>query len=70
MILRLIRLHGGVTVQPALALRSVAMHELAMVPLQDTTIMIEWRLAVRDDPVADVANIAGAIRTLVTDGSA
>lgn len=68
MILRLIRSYGGVTVQPALALQSVNLRELAVVPLLDTTIPIEWRLAVRDDPNADVVDIATAIRTLVASG--
>jgi ethanolamine ammonia-lyase large subunit len=59
------RSHGGVTVQPALALQSVALHDLAVVPLLDTTIGIEWRLAIRDDPGDDVTDIATTIRSLV-----
>lgn len=66
MILRLIRSFGGVTVQPALALPSVGLHDLAVVPLLDTTIGIDWRLAVRDDPDDDVTHIANAIRSLVS----
>ncbi len=57
---------GGVTVQPALALPSVGLHDLAVVPLLDTTIGIDWRLAVRDDPDDDVTHIANAIRSLVS----
>ncbi len=65
MILRLIRSFGGVTVQPALALSAAPLHELCVVPLQSTTIPIDWRFVTRSDATDEVTQIVEAIRTTV-----
>ena len=65
MILRLIRSCGGITVQPSLALRAAPLQALCVVPLQSTTIPIEWRFATRPHASDAVTQIVEAIRATV-----
>lgn len=49
MILRLMRTYGGVTVQPALAVKSAPLDGLAVVPLLDVQIPVVWSGFLRHD---------------------
>ncbi|MEM1334242.1 MAG: LysR family transcriptional regulator [Actinomycetota bacterium] len=44
MILRLLRRHGGVTIQPALAVRDAPLRDLAVIPLAGVELAVRWRL--------------------------
>ena len=68
MILRLIRRHGGITVQPALSLATAHLDGLAVVPLADTTITVDWTVVARNDASSDVHAIIGSIRELLDTG--
>ncbi len=69
MILRLIRTFGGVTVQPALSLRTAILDDLAVVPLQDVEIRVEWSVLLRSEPTDNEREMADAIRTLCASDS-
>ncbi len=49
MILRLMRTFGGVTVQPALAVKAAPLDGLAVVPLMDAHIPVMWTAVLRHD---------------------
>lgn len=65
MALRLIRSFGGITVQPALALRTPPLDGLVIVPLAGRPISVRWELALRAEPEDDELAMAEAIRRLV-----
>jgi hypothetical protein len=65
MALRLIRSFGGITVQPALALRTPPLDGLVVVPLAGRPIPIRWELVLRSNPGDDELAMAEAIRRLV-----
>ncbi len=65
MALRLIRSFGGITVQPALALRTPPIDGLVVVPLAGRPIPVRWEFVLRADPDADELAMAEAIRRLV-----
>ena len=65
MALRLIRSFGGITVQPALALRTPPLDGLVMVPLAGRPIPVRWELVLRVDPDDDDLAMAEAVRRLV-----
>ena len=67
MALRLIRSFGGITVQPALALRTPPLDGLVVVPLAGRPIPVRWELVLRADPDSDDLAMAEAIRRLVDD---
>ena len=67
MALRLIRSFGGLTVQPALALRTPPLDGLVAVPLAGDPIPVRWELVLREQPDDDEVAMADAIRRLVTD---
>ncbi len=65
MALRLIRSFGGITVQPALALRTPPLDGLVVVPLVGRPIPVRWELVLRANPDDDELAMADAIRLLV-----
>lgn len=65
MALRLIRSFGGITVQPALALRTPPLEGLVVVPLAGRPIAVRWEFVLRADPDDDELAMADAIRRLV-----
>ena len=65
MALRLIRSFGGITVQPALALRTPPLDGLVVVPLAGRPIPVRWELVLRAHPDDDELAMADAIRRLV-----
>jgi LysR family transcriptional regulator for metE and metH len=65
MVLRLIRSFGGITVQPALALRTPPLDGLVAVPLAGTVIPVRWEIVLRNEPEDDEVGMADAIRRLV-----
>jgi len=65
MALRLIRSFGGITVQPALALRTPPLDSLSVVPLAGAPILVRWEIVLRKDPADDEVAMADAIRRLV-----
>lgn len=67
MALRLIRSFGGITVQPALALRTPPLDGLTTVPLAGRPIEVRWEFALRAKPDDDEVAMADAIRRLVVD---
>jgi len=67
MALRLIRSFGGITVQPALALRTPPLEGLVVVPLAGIPIPVRWEIVLRPNPDDDEVAMADAIRRLVAD---
>jgi LysR family transcriptional regulator for metE and metH len=65
MALRLIRSFGGITVQPALALRTPPLDGLVVVPLAGAAIPVRWEIVLRKEPEDDEVGMADAIRRLV-----
>ncbi len=65
MALRLIRSFGGITVQPALALRTPPLDGLVVVPLAGPAIPVRWEIVLRSEPEDDEVGMADAIRRLV-----
>lgn len=65
MALRLIRSFGGITVQPALALRTPPLDGLVVVPLAGRSIPVRWELVLRAHADDDELAMAAAIRRLV-----
>ena len=65
MALRLIRSFGGITVQPALALRTPPLDSLSVVPLAGAPIPVRWEIVLRKEPADDEVAMADAIRRLV-----
>lgn len=65
MALRLVRSFGGITVQPALALRTPPLDGLVVVPLAGRPIPIRWEFVLRANPDDDELAMAEAIRRLV-----
>lgn len=65
MALRLIRSFGGITVQPALALRDPPLDGLVVVPLAGRPIPVRWEFALRLQPHDDDVDMANAIRRLI-----
>jgi LysR family transcriptional regulator for metE and metH len=65
MALRLIRSFGGITVQPALALRTPPLDGLVVVPLAGAAIPVRWEIVLRKEPDDDEVGMADAIRRLV-----
>jgi len=65
MALRLIRSFGGITVQPALALRTPPLDGLVVVPLAGAPIPVRWEIVLRKEPADDEVAMADAIRRLV-----
>lgn len=65
MALRLMRLYGAVTVQPALALREADLVGLSVVPLAETTVPVQWQFVVRSDATDAELDICEVIRELV-----
>jgi LysR family transcriptional regulator for metE and metH len=69
MALRLIRSFGGITVQPALALRTPPLDGLVTVPLAGRPILVRWEFVLRATPDDDELAMAEAIRRLVDTNS-
>jgi hypothetical protein len=65
MALRLIRSFGGITVQPALALRTPPLDGLVVVPLAGRPIEVRWEFVLRRQPDDDEVAMADAIRRLL-----
>ena len=65
MALRLIRSFGGITVQPALALRTPPLDSLSVVRLAGAPIPVRWEIVLRNEPADDEVAMADAIRRLV-----
>jgi len=65
MALRLIRSFGGITVQPALALRTPPLEGLVVVPLAGRPILVRWELVLRAHPDDDELAMAETIRRLI-----
>lgn len=65
MALRLIRSFGGITVQPALALRTPPLDGLVVVPLAGRAIPVRWEIVLRKQPEDDETAMADAIRRLI-----
>lgn len=65
MALRLIDSFGGITVQPALALRTPPLAGLVVVPLAGDPIPVRWELVLRASPDDDEIAMADAIRRLI-----
>ncbi len=70
MALRLIRSYGGITVQPALALRTPPLDGLVAVPLAGRPIRVRWELVLRMDPDDDEVAMADAVRRLIAANTA
>lgn len=64
MILRLMRKFGGVTVQPALALKAAPLEGLAVVPLADVRIPVVWSVLLRPDASENDRALARAVEEL------
>jgi LysR family transcriptional regulator for metE and metH len=65
LIVRLMRRHGGVTIQPRLALGEADLAGLAVVPLADAEIGVRWAFALRPDAPDAHVEICDVIRSLV-----
>ena len=65
MALRLMRSFGGITVQPALALRTPPLDGLETIPLAGPPTPVRWELVLRPNPDDDELAMAQAIRQLV-----
>lgn len=65
MILRLMRKFGGVTVQPALAVKAAPLDGLAVVPLLDARISVVWSAVLRHDATENDQAMLRAVQDLV-----
>jgi DNA-binding transcriptional LysR family regulator len=65
MVLRLIRAYGGMTVQPALALRDAPLSGLSTVPLRGDPVRVRWQFLLRPDPRPIELDVCEEIRRLV-----
>ncbi|MEM9746861.1 MAG: LysR family transcriptional regulator [Actinomycetota bacterium] len=65
MILRLQRRFGGITVQPALAVRDAELDGLAVVPLATDRIAVRWDFVTRPEPTDAERATCDVIRSLV-----
>lgn len=70
MVLRLMRMHEAVTVQPLLALDDADLDGLAVVPLAGPPIPVRWTLVVRDDATEAEIGIGEVIADLVARAAA
>jgi LysR family transcriptional regulator for metE and metH len=66
MIMRLMRSFGGVTVQPSLAIDTVQLEGLTVVPLRDAHIAVRWETVHRPNATSDELAIIDAIRQIST----
>lgn len=64
MIFRLMRKFGGVTVQPALAVKAAPLDGLAVVPLRDTRIPVVWTALLRHDASENDQAVGQAVQDL------